>query len=153
MKALAPLFLIAVAACAHAGTPASQPQGWESLYGTYEFEGTLRGETTESFSGTLRLADERYSLITTRGACDGRLDQTVGTDLSWGCRNGVALTVRRIGDALATEGTARFPVPRFVDREVCHTDADGTQVCTIRTERTSTLLRGRVTVEKVPEPE
>ena len=154
MRAFAPLSFILVAACAHGGTPSFQPQDWEPLYGTYQFEGTLRGEgTSASVSGTLRLADGRYYLTTTRGTCDGRLAPTVSTDLGWGCRDGMGVSVRRVGNALATEGTAGFSEPKYVDREVCHTDSNGVQVCTTRTERSSSSYRGRITIKKVSDQE
>lgn len=151
MRLLAPLSFLALAACAHAGTASSDPVGWESLYGTYEFEGSIVEDPGRStaVSGTLRLGDGRYYLTTTQGTCDGRLAPTPRTDLSWGCRDGMSVLILRRGDEIATEGTASIQVVRFVDWEVCHIDSDGTQVCTMRSQRTMVTKSGRITIRKV----
>ena len=151
MKVPAALCLLTLAACAHGGDPSGQSVGWDSLYGTYEFEGTLRGDQGRStaVSGTLRLAEGRYFLTGNLGSCEGLLAPTVRTDLGWGCKDGLGIGVRRIGKDLATDGTASVGELKIVDHEVCTRDAEGNLVCTYRTEKTRVIHRGRITVRRV----
>ncbi len=140
-------FIALLAACG-VRAPATVHPSWEPTFGGYVFEGSLTGRNPVTVSGTLSLGPEGFYLSSTHGSCRERLGRV------WVAPNvGVSCPRIRVGFRLADgsvpeDGTARVTVQQIRERQVCKTNADGTQSCITVEEQVEVPVEVRIQVRR-----
>ena len=132
--------------------PATVHPSWEPTFGLYAFEGSLSARTPVTVSGTLSLGPEGFYLSSNHGSCRERLGSPwVAPNVGVSCP-GIRVRFRLADGSVPEDGTARVTVQQIRERQVCKTNADGTQACITVEEQVEVPVEVRIQVRRSAQP-